>query len=256
MVSTAHREFAIELARASGELIRSYFARRDLALDLKTDGTIVTAADRGSEKVMREMINRQFPEHGIVGEELGSERPDAEYVWVLDPVDGTVSFASGVPLFGSLIALKYRGHPTLGIIHQPILNELVMGDGDSTTCNGRPVRCTRTTEIENARMLTTSLKSIEVHQNGPAFLTLVRRCKLYRGWGDCYGYLMVATGRADIMLDPIMKEWDVAALIPVIRGAGGVISDWQGSDPLGANSIVAAATPELHAQTIAALNPL
>ena len=120
MVSTAHREFAIELARASGELIRSYFARRDLALDLKTDGTIVTAADRGSEKVMREMINRQFPEHGIVGEELGSERPDAEYVWVLDPVDGTVSFASGVPLFGSLIALKYRGHSTLGIIHQPI----------------------------------------------------------------------------------------------------------------------------------------
>ena len=214
MVSIAHREFAVELAHASGAFIRPYFAQRDLALDVKTDGTIVTAADRGAEQLMREMINRQFPEHGIIGEEFGAERPDAEYVWVLDPVDGTVSFASGVPLFGTLIALKHRGRPTIGVIHQPILNELVVGDGDTTVCNGRSVRCTTTTSIENATLLTTGFKNIEVHQNGRAFLTLVRRCKLHRGWGDCYGYLMVATGRADVMLDPIMKEWDVAALIP------------------------------------------
>jgi len=255
MVLTAHREFALELARASGEFIRPYFAGMDLGVERKTDGTIVTAADRGAEKLMREMIGRRFPDHGVVGEEFGAERADAEFVWVLDPVDGTISFASGVPLFGTLIALKQRGSPVLGIINQPVMGELVLGDGETTTYNGRAVHCSSITRIEDARLLATGFKSVEVHQNGPAFFKLVRRCKMVRGWGDCYGYLMVATGRADIMCDPIMNEWDIAALIPVIRGAGGVVTDWQGRDPVGAKSIVATATPELHATTIAALNP-
>lgn len=255
MVPAAHREFALELARASGEFIRPFFARTDLAVELKADRTIVTAADRGAEKLMREMINRRFPDHGILGEEFGPERTDAEFVWVLDPVDGTISFAAGVPLFGTLIALQHRGQPVLGIIHQPILGELVVGDGVQTICNGRTVRCTSTTRIEDAVLLTTGLRNIEEHQDGPAFLELARRAKTFRGWGDCYGYLMVATGRADVMADPIMNPWDIAALIPVLRGAGGVITDWQGRDPVGAKSIVAAATPELHAAVIAALNP-
>ena len=255
MVFPAHRDFALELARASGEFIKPYFANRDLGVERKTDGTVVTVADRGAEKLMREMIARKFPEHGIVGEEFGSERPDAEYVWVLDPVDGTISFVSGVPLFGTLIALKHQGRPVLGIIHQPVLGELVLGDTGTTTCNGQQVHCSSTTKIEDARLLVTGFKSVEVHQDGSAFLNLVRRCKMVRGWGDCYGYLMVATGRADIMCDPIMHEWDIAALVPVILGAGGVVTDWQGRDPVGATSLVVAATPQLHKATIAALNP-
>jgi histidinol-phosphatase len=255
MVSAEHRAFALELARASGAFIRPYFSRSDLAVELKADHTIVTAADRGAEKLMREMINRRFPGHGILGEEFGAERLDAEFVWVLDPVDGTISFAAGVPLFGTLIALQQRGQPVLGIIHQPILGELVVGDGTATTSNDRPVHCAATTRIEDALLSTTDWNRPARHHNGPAFEALTRRVRVARAWGDCYGYLMVATGRADIMADPAMNPWDIAALIPVIRGAGGVITDWQGRNPVGAKSIVAAATPELHAAVIAALNP-
>jgi myo-inositol-1(or 4)-monophosphatase len=255
MVPASHREFALELAHASGEFIRPYFARTDLAVELKADRTIVTAADRGAEKLMREMITRRFPEHGILGEEFGPERTDAEFVWVLDPVDGTISFAAGVPLFGTLIALQHHGQPVLGIIHQPILRELVVGDGAHTTCNGRAVRCATTTRVEDALLMTTGLNYIKKHQNLAAFLELVGRARMFRMWGDCYGYLMVASGRADVMADPIMNPWDIAALIPVIRGAGGVITDWRGGDPVGAKSIVAAATPALHQTVITALNP-
>jgi histidinol phosphatase-like enzyme (inositol monophosphatase family) len=255
MVPATHREFALELARASGEFIRPYFARPDLAVELKSDRTIVTAADRGAEKLMREMIQRRFPEHGILGEEYGAERVDAEYVWVLDPVDGTISFAAGVPLFGTLIALQHRGQPVLGIIHQPVLGELVVGDGTTTTCNGRAVRCTTTTRVEAAMVLTSGLENISRYQNSSAFFAFAAGAKTFRGWGDCYGYLMVATGRADVMCDPIMNPWDIAALIPVIRGAGGTITDWHGGDPVNAKSIVAAATAELHAAVITALNP-
>jgi myo-inositol-1(or 4)-monophosphatase len=256
--SEAHRSLAIDLARESGAFIRPLFdASREgrMAVELKADRTIVTEADRGAEARMREMIHRRFPDHGILGEEFGPEREDADYVWVLDPIDGTISFAAGVPLFGTLIALCHQRQPVLGIIHQPIVGELVVGDGERTTWNDRPVHCAMTTCIDDALVLATGLRSVYRHQNGDAFVDLARRARLFRGWGDCYGYLMLATGRADVMCDPIMNPWDIAALIPVIHGAGGVISDWQGGDPVGAKSIVAAATPELHAQVIASLNP-
>lgn len=255
MPSTPYRDFALELARASGEFIRPFFARADLAVETKADRTIVTAADRGAERLMREMIARRFPDHGILGEEYGPERIDAEFVWVLDPVDGTVSFVAGVPLFGTLIALQARGQPVLGIIHQPVLGELVIGDDSGTFCNDRPVRCSATTQLADAMVLSTGIKSVETSRNGPGFFDMVRRARVYRGWGDCYGYLMVATGRADLMCDPNMNPWDIAALIPVIRGAGGTITDWHGRDPVGADSIVAAATVELHAEAMAVLNP-
>ena len=254
MLSPPHREFAIELARASGDFIRPWFARDDLAIETKADRTIVTAADRGAERLMREMITRRFPDHGILGEEFGPERTDAEFVWVLDPVDGTISFAAGVPLFGTLIALQQRGQPVLGIIHQPVLGELVIGDDSGTFCNGRRVRCATTATLEDALVMTTDIKAVAAGPDGAAFLSMVARARALRAWGDCYGYLMVATGRADVMGDQAMHPWDIAALIPVIRGAGGTITDWQGRDPVGATSIVAAATAELHGAVIAALN--
>jgi hypothetical protein len=159
------------------------------------------------------------------------------------------------PLFGTLIALLHRGQPVLGAIHQPILNQLMIGDGTTTTLNGKPVRCRTTAKtIEDATLLTTDWRAPWKHQNGPAFEALAGRVKLARTWGDCYGYLLVASGWADVMCDPIMNPWDIAALIPVIRGAGGVITDWQGNSPVDAQSIVACATPELHAAVIAGLN--
>ncbi len=251
---SAYRPFMEELAEASAQVIRPLFGSTSLAIETKSDLTPVTAADRGAEKVMREMIAARFPDHGILGEEFGAHRTDAEFVWVLDPVDGTKSFAAACPLFGTLIALLHRGVPVLGAIHQPILQQLVIGDGHRTTLNGNPVRCRPTRELGQSTFLTTDWKAPAQHQNGAAFDAVTGQARIARTWGDCYGYLLVATGWADVMCDPIMNPWDIAALIPVIRGAGGVITDWQGNDPVNATSIVASATPELHDEVIAGLN--
>jgi len=250
----AYRSFLLELAAASGDFIRPYFASPDLVVETKSDETPVTPADRGAEELMRRMIRRQFPTHGILGEELEPENTGADFVWVLDPIDGTRAFAAATPLFGTLIALLHHGQPVLGAIHQPILRQLVIGDGVRTTLNDRTVRVRETPGLAAATLLCSSVLSPERHQNGAAFAALSRRVKQFRTWGDCFGYLLVATGWADIMCDPIMNPWDIAALIPVIRGAGGVITDWQGRDPVNATSIVAA-IPGLHPQVIAALNP-
>lgn len=248
------RDFMLELAEKSGDFIRPYFASPDLAIETKSDQTPVTIADRGAEELMRRMIRDRFPGHGILGEELGPENTGAEFVWVLDPIDGTRAFAAATPLFGTLIALMHQGQPVLGVIHQPVLRQIVIGDGRRTTLNGRPVRVRATALLEDASLLCSDLFSAADHQNGAAFAALGRRVKQLRTWGDCYGYLLVATGWADIMCDPIMNPWDIAALIPVIRGAGGIITDWQGHDPVKATSIVAA-VPGLHARVIAELNP-
>lgn len=251
----AERAFLVELARASGDLIRPLFGRLEVVVEIKGDLTPVTAADRGAEELMRRMIRARFPDHGILGEEFGPERADAEWVWVLDPVDGTKSFVTGVPLFGTLVALLHHGQPVLGCIHQPILGQLVVGDGRVTTLNGAPVRCRPTRALADATLLTCDWVNPAVHQDGPAFDRLSRTVKLARTWGDCYGYLLLASGWADLVVDPIMNPWDIAALVPVVRGAGGVITDWQGGPAYPATSTVAAATPELHAAALAALRP-
>jgi histidinol phosphatase-like enzyme (inositol monophosphatase family) len=248
-----YRTFMTELAMESGTFIQPLFGQMKIAVETKADQTPVTAADRGAEELMRSMLNRRFPEHGIIGEEFGTERPDAEFVWVLDPIDGTKAFITGVPLWGTLIALLHEGQPVLGCIHQPVLHQLLLGDGVTTTFNARPVRCRPTTRIEEATLLTSDPISPRQHQNGRAYEALAARARLVRTWGDCYGYLLVASGWADVMIDAIMNAWDIAALVPVIRGAGGVISDWQGGPAYPASSTVAAATPELHAAVIAGL---
>lgn len=251
---SAYRSFVVELAEASARVIRPLFGSASLAVETKSDLTPVTAADRGAEELMRAMIAKRFPDHGILGEEFGPHRTDAEFVWVLDPVDGTKSFAAACPLFGTLIALLHRGQPVLGAINQPILGQLVIGDGEQTTLNGNRVHCRPTRSLAQSTFLTTDWRAPAQHQNGAAFTAVTSRARIARTWGDCYGYLLVATGWADVMCDPIMNPWDIAALIPVIRGAGGVITDWQGGDPVSATSIVASATPELHAEVIRGLN--
>jgi len=149
-----YRTFIQELARESGDFIRPLYRHGSVAVEFKADQSPVTEADRGAEELMRARIAQRFPQHGIIGEEFGSERADAEFVWVLDPVDGTKSFITGVPLWGTLIALLHRGQPVLGCIHQPILNQLMLGDGRETTLNDRPVRCRATTRIEDSTLLT------------------------------------------------------------------------------------------------------
>ena len=248
-----YRAFITELADQSGAFIRPYFGRLDLAVETKSDASPVTQADRGAEELMRGLIAKKFPAHGIIGEEFGSERADAEFVWVLDPIDGTKSFITGVPLWGTLIALLHRGEPVLGVINQPVLGQFMLGDGATTSLNGRPVRCRSTTRVAEATLLTSDPLNPAKYQNGAAYDALTHRARLVRTWGDCYGYLLVAAGWADVCLDPIMNPWDIAAVVPIIRGAGGVVTDWQGGSAYPAGSTVASATPVLHAEVIATL---
>ncbi len=248
-----HRTLMMELAAESASFIRPLFAHRTLAVETKADRSPVTAADRGAEELMRGMINKRFPDHGIIGEEYGNERADADFVWVLDPIDGTKAFITGVPLWGTLIGLLHQGQPVLGCIHQPVLHQLMLGDGKTTLLNGRAVRVRPMPTLDEATLLTSDSLNLGRYYKAAATERLTQQVKLYRTWGDCYGYLLLAAGSADICLDPIMNPWDIAALVPVIRGAGGVITDWQGGPAYPAESTVAAG-PELHAQIVAALN--
>ncbi len=249
-----YRAFLTELATASGDFIRPLFGSHAVDIEIKADQTPVTAADRGAEELMRAMIAQRFPSHGVLGEEYGADRADAEFVWVLDPIDGTKSFATACPLFGTLIALLHNGQPVLGCIHQPILRQLMVGDSATTTLNGQRVQLREPTDLAAATLLVTDTLAVPQYQSTDGWNALTERVRMVRTWGDCYGYLLLSAGWADIMGDPIMNPWDIAALIPIVRGAGGVITDWQGGEPMGAKSILAA-HPKLHAEVVRVLNP-
>ncbi len=244
--------FAKHLANLSGEIIKSYF-RKQISVDSKHDSSPVTIADKNAEELMRQEIMKQFPEHGILGEEFGAHNNDAEYQWVLDPIDGTKSFIYGSVTFGTLIALLKNGKPIIGVINQPILDEFLIGDNESTLLNDEKVNVKLNDKLSESILLTTDHLNIEKYQDINKFDRLIRKVKLYRNWGDCYGYYLVATGFADIMIDPQMSVWDKMALIPIIKGAGGIITDYQGNDPLKGDSIIAA-TPQIHKEVIQILN--
>ena len=239
MLAETIKPFFQELTAKSGAVIRPFFLNPKLAVEKKSDETPVTVADRQAERVLREHIREHYPKHGIMGEEYPDENPDAEFVWVLDPIDGTISFTHGCPLFGTLICLLREGRPIAGAIHQPILGYLLYGDGEHAVLNDQPVRMRETTVLSEATLLTTDVQHVAEHQDRERFNKLVDSVKLFRTWGDCYGYFLLASGYADIMVDPIMKPWDLKALIPIIQGAGGTITTWDGRDPLDGDSIVA-----------------
>lgn len=256
MTTEKLKAFIHLLAETSGRLIVDAFGQSSLKIELKADSTPVTQTDRAAEDCLRGLIHRHYPEHGVIGEEFGSDRPDAEYVWVLDPIDGTKSFIAGVPLFATLIGLLHKNRPILGAIHQPILKQLCLGDNSRTTLNGQIVHVRPAPPIHNAALLTTDTTAVPIHQDRAGWERLVRSTGLLRTWGDAYGYLLVARGYADIMVDPIMNPWDLLPLIPVINGAGGSITDWQG-DPhtLGTSKTSCiAAHPELHDQILMLLH--
>lgn len=245
-------DFAHHLASISGKIIKQYF-RTEISIDSKSDFSPVTIADKKSEEIMREEILKHFPDHGIIGEEFGNQNNDAEYVWVLDPIDGTKSFICGAFSFGTLIGLLKNNQPVLGVINQPILNEFMIGDNSITTLNGETVSVRNCNKIEDAVLITCDHFNIGKFQNQQNFDALVKRVNLYRHWGDCYGYLLLAAGFVDIVIDPIMSVWDSMALIPIINGAGGIVTDYHGNDAVKGNSIIAASS-QIHSEIIRALN--
>jgi histidinol-phosphatase len=244
--------FAKHLADISADVIGSYF-RTDIKIDSKKDNSPVTIADKNAEDLMRKEIMNAFPDHGIIGEEFGNFNEDAEYKWILDPIDGTKSFICGAVTFGTLIALLKNGEPILGVINQPILNEFLIGDNFSAKLNGKEVKVRNCENIKDAVLLTTDHLNVKKYHNIEKFNSLIEKVKLYRNWGDCYGYYLLATGYADIMIDPIMNLWDLAALIPIVKGAGGIITDFNGGDALKGNSIIAS-SPGLHSDVVKLLN--
>jgi histidinol phosphatase-like enzyme (inositol monophosphatase family) len=232
--------FVHELAAVSTAVVRRYYLQ-GTAVELKGDHTPVTAADRRAEEVMRLLIAQRYPDHGILAEEHGMERPQARYRWVLDPIDGTKAFVSNCFIFGTLISLLRDGRPILGAIAHPLTGHVLVGLGGGPTLLGdREMRvrssCAR---LEDATVLATGHWEMVARPDGAAFEALTRRARLYRTWGDCHGYFQVATGGADVMFDPLLKAWDICALVPVIEGAGGRVTAIDGSDPLHATDMVA-----------------
>lgn len=246
------KEFALSLATATAGIVTNYFNSR-IGIDLKEDGSPVTVADRECEQIMRGMIMSRFPNHGILGEEFGSASSGAEYVWVLDPIDGTKSFIAGGFDFGTLIGLLKNGQPILGVISQPVLGHIVIGDNQSCSFNGEVVRVRTGKPLSESLCLLTDIGLPAKFQSADGFNKLVSQVGAIRTWGNCFGYTLLARGLADVMIDPIMSPWDLLPLIPVIRGAGGIITDYQGNDPVGSKSIIAA-SPALHGTIVKILN--
>ena len=229
MTAPAIRELlavAVEAAHEGGRRTLPYF-NAGAAVEWKADGSPVTAADREAEAAMRRIIARAFPTHGILGEEDGETAGSAPYRWIIDPLDGTRSFVRGVPLFGTLVGLEVRGEPAVGVIHLPALDETIAAaHGEGCTWNGRPCRVSAVDRLADALLVVTDERSARARSG--AYDRLVGATQLQRTWADCYGYALVATGRAEVALDPVMNVWDCAALLPVVEEAGGRFTDWRG----------------------------
>jgi len=251
--------FVDELATVSGETIRPFF-RSALGIENKSASggfDPVTAADRAAEAAMRALIKRTFPEHGVIGEEFGADRPDAEYVWVLDPIDGTKSFICGLPAWGTLIALTRRGEPIYGMMHQPFTREQFSGDGSGARYRGpagnRTLRVRPCAALGDAIMLTTSPLLMN-EADRQAFRRVEQQVRLSRYGGDCYAYCVLAAGHVDLLIETELKPHDVLALIPIIEGAGGIMTTWDNGRPHNGGRIVAAGDKRVHAQAMAVLN--
>ncbi len=249
--------FVDQLATASGETILPFF-RTALAIENKKVGGFdpVTAADRAAEQTMRAIIRKQFPDHGILGEEYGSEDTDAEYVWVLDPIDGTKSFISGMLAWGTLIGLMRFGEPVFGLMNQPFTRERFSGDGGGAQYRGpngnRDLRVRGCAGIDDALMFTTSPLLMN-RSDRAAFGRLEDKVKLSRYGGDCYAYCMLAAGHVDLVIETELKPYDILPLVPIIAGAGGIVTTWDGGSPKAGGRIIAAGDARVHDAAMALL---
>jgi histidinol phosphatase-like enzyme (inositol monophosphatase family) len=231
-------EFAVTLARGAGDITLNYF-RKQPETTTKADGSYVTVADREAEAYLRRQIAERFPDDGVLGEEEGERRGRSGRRWIVDPIDGTFAFVHGVPFYGVLIALEIDGESRVGVVNIPALNEIVSAaKGCGCFLNGATARVSTVGKLEEALLLSTDFKACARYGFGSAVDLLQARAKTSRTWGDCYGYVLVATGRAEVMLDPVMNLWDCAPLLPIMEEAGGTFTDWRGAHTInGGNSI-------------------
>lgn len=226
----AELDLAVEVAWRAGRAALAHY-QTGIAAEAKADQSPVTAADRAAETLARQLIEHRYPGDSILGEEEGESRPGAARRWIVDPIDGTRTFLRGVPLFGVLVALEQEGTSVVGVIHFPALDETVYAArGAGCWWNGRRAAVSATDRMRDALVLTTDVQNIEATGRAAGWDRVRERAGLTRTWGDCYGYALVATGRAEAMADPIVSLWDTAALAPVIEEAGGVFTSWSG-DP-------------------------
>lgn len=222
-------ELAVGIAIAAGEVAMQLYGGR-LEADRKADDSPVTRADRDAERLCRRLIEDRFPEDGILGEEFGEARAGARRRWILDPIDGTRSFVHGVPLFGVLVAVEEDGRPLVGVMHFPALEETVAAArGQGCFWNDAPCRVSTVDRLESALVLTTEATYGDRPRRGADWERLATAAGMARTWGDCYGHALVATGRAEAMVDPVLALWDTAALQPIVEEAGGTFTDWSGA---------------------------
>ena len=265
MTAVDFAAFVDRLAQVSGEVILPFFRTTIGAEDKSRGGAFdpVTEADRGAEAAMRRLIAQTFPGHGVIGEEYGQDRPDAEYVWVLDPIDGTKSFISGLPTWGTLIGLMHRGEPVYGMMAQPFTRERYFGDGKRARVRSlapsrgdappsewatRGLRTRACASLAEATVMTTSPSLIPGERDRQAYRTVEEAARLVRYGGDCYAYCALAGGFVDIVVEANLKPHDVVALVPIVIGAGGLMTTWDGGDAAKGGRIIAAGDRRVYEQ--------
>ena len=251
----SYLKFAVETARFAGRLTLDYF-QTDLRPEMKADDTPVTVADRRAERLIRERIAARYPTHAIVGEEQGVHgREDARWRWFIDPIDGTKSFVRGVPLYAVLIGLEIEGTVEVGVAYFPALDEMLSAaTGEGCWWNGRRAYVSNVGSLEQAWVAHADAASFAAHGRAGAWARFQRRAYYRAGWCDAYGYLLVATGRAEVMLDPIMSPWDCGPFPPILQEAGGYFGDWAGNVTIHGEEALAT-TQALLPQVLELINP-
>lgn len=249
-LALAHR-----MADAAAEVIRPHFRKR-VAIDVKADASPVTIADRDAEAAMRRMIEADFPDHGIRGEEFGTCRTDAEWVWVLDPIDGTKSFISGSLAFGTQIALLHHGEPVLGMINQPVTGERWLGVSDgAATLNGEPIHTSDNTALDQAIVYTSALEQFD-RQRHDRFAALAAQVRFTRLSHDCYAAGLLALGGIDLLVESNVFDYDILPQMPIVRASGGVVTDWEGrplADASCYDTVLMAANETIHHAALEAM---
>lgn len=242
MTPANYMEAVAEVARAAGNRALEFFST-ELVVDAKADGSPVTIADRSAEQLAREWIGSRFPSDGIVGEEFGTSKPAAARRWIIDPIDGTKSFVRGVPLWGTLVAVAEGDTVIAGAAYFPALRDtIVAATGEGCWHNDRRCSVSRVSEIASATVLITDSRFLGDDVRRERWDELARASALSRTWGDCYGYFLVATGRAEVMVDQVVSQWDVGAFVPIIAEAGGILSGWSSASPFSGSAIATNAT--------------
>ena len=261
------KDFALKLAAEVGEILISFFQSDGLTTEIKSDESPVTIADKKAEEHMRARISSEFSDDSILGEEFGEKVGNSDYKWIIDPIDGTQSFVCGVPLYGTLIGLERQGEVVLGIIYHPSLKEMVYAvqaqgtfwtQNFNASGNGEHINFTKVTSsgaknLEDSVFAYSGVEYFDRYNHAKTFDCFREKCRVSRGWSDCYAITLLATGRVDLVVEPKLFPWDIAALKPVVEGAGGFFSDFKGANSIYADTAVFSASKSLHDEALNAI---